>query len=75
LCNPAANIVSRWLLKALKKLEVPLIIVGNFDFYHKENPTRYIFEELGGVWDDVKVDFNKVKKLLMKSALNWKQLI
>ena len=52
-----------------------MIIVGNFDFYHKENPTRYIFEELGGVWDDVKVDFNKVKKLLMKSALNWKQLI
>lgn len=51
-------------IKALKNLEVPLTIIGDFDFYHDENPTRFIFEELGGNWDDIKIDFKKVKKAI-----------
>jgi energy-coupling factor transporter ATP-binding protein EcfA2 len=35
-------------IRALNALEVPLTIIGDFDFYHNENPTRKIYEELGG---------------------------
>jgi energy-coupling factor transporter ATP-binding protein EcfA2 len=51
-------------VKALKALEVPLIIIGDFDLYHNENPIRKIYEELGGKWDDIKLDFQKVKKAI-----------
>src|SRR5690606_10774996 len=51
-------------IKALKDLEVPMTIVGDFDFYHDENPIKKIFTELGGNWDNIKADFNKVKKAI-----------
>jgi len=50
------------IIKALKELAVPLTIVGDFDLYHDENPAKYIYEMLDGSWDDIKIDFNKVKK-------------
>lgn len=50
------------IIKALKELEVPLTIIGDFDFYHDENPAKYIYEILDGNWADIKSDFNKVKK-------------
>jgi predicted ATPase len=49
-------------IKALKELEVPLTIIGDFDFYHDENPAKSIYELLEGNWDDIKSDFHKVKK-------------
>lgn len=51
-------------IKALKKLEVPLTIIGDFDLYHDENPTKFIYEELDGNWEDIKTDFHKVKKAI-----------
>lgn len=50
------------IIKALKELAVPLTIVGDFDLYHDENPAKFIYEMLDGNWDDIKTDFNKVKK-------------
>lgn len=50
------------IIKALKELEVPLTIIGDFDLYHEENPAKFIYESLDGNWDDIKSDFNKVKK-------------
>jgi len=50
------------IIKALTKLEVPLTIIGDFDFYHDENPAKTIYELLNGNWDDIKSDFHKVKK-------------
>lgn len=49
-------------IKALKELDVPLTIIGDFDLYHDENPAKNIYEILDGNWDDLKSDFNKVKK-------------
>ncbi len=50
------------IIKALKELEVPLTIIGDFDFYHDENPTKSVYESLGGDWNYIKSDFLKVKK-------------
>lgn len=52
------------IIKALKELEVPLTIIGDFDLYHDDNPTKNIYELLGGNWDDIKSDFKKVKKAI-----------
>lgn len=50
------------IITALTKLEVPLTIIGDFDFYHDENPAKTIYELLDGNWEDIKSDFHKVKK-------------
>ena len=47
--------------RALNSLKVPLTIIGDFDFYHDENPIRKLFEEMEGNWEQVKDDFRKVK--------------
>ena len=52
------------IIKALKELEVPLTIIGDFDFYHDENPTKSVYESLGGDWNDIKSDFYKVKRAI-----------
>lgn len=52
------------IIKALKELDVPLTIIGDFDFYHDENPAKSIYEIQGGNWEDIKSDFNKVKKAI-----------
>ncbi|PWB26251.1 ATP-dependent nuclease [Flavobacterium sp. HTF] len=52
------------IIKALKELEVPLTIIGDFDFYHDENPTKFVYESLGGDWNNIKSDFLKVKKAI-----------
>lgn len=48
-------------IKALKKLEVPLTVVGDFDLYNDEQPIKKMFEDLGGDWDDIETDFKIVK--------------
>ncbi|WP_333627529.1 AAA family ATPase [Sphingobacterium siyangense] len=52
------------IIKALKALEVPMTIIGDFDLYHNENPLKKIYEELEGNWNDIKNDFFKVKKVI-----------
>ncbi|KIO50840.1 ATP-dependent nuclease [Flavobacterium hibernum] len=52
------------IIKALRELEVPLTIIGDFDFYHDENPTKFVYESLGGDWNIIKSDFIKVKKAI-----------
>lgn len=52
------------IIKALKALEVPVTVIGDFDLYHNENPMKKIYEELGGDWEEIKDDFFKVKKAI-----------
>lgn len=49
-------------IKALKKLNVPLKVVSDFDVLNNTNPLKEIFEDLGGVWTDIENDWNLVKK-------------
>lgn len=53
-------------IKALKELDVPLTIIGDFDFYDNEYPLRTIYTETGGNWDDIKKDFQIVKSAIDK---------
>ncbi len=48
-------------IKALKKLNVPIKVVADFDVLNDTNPLKEIFEDLGGVWLDVEADWKLVK--------------
>lgn len=48
-------------IKALKKLNVPMSIVTDFDVLNNLNPIKPIYENLGGVWVDVEKDWKLVK--------------
>lgn len=48
--------------KALKKLNVPIKVVADFDVINDINPLKEIFEDLGGIWSDVEIDWKIVKK-------------
>nr|WP_315167349.1 AAA family ATPase [uncultured Flavobacterium sp.] len=48
-------------IKALKKLNVPMSIVTDFDVLNNINPIKSIYENLGGTWSDVEKDWNLVK--------------
>lgn len=49
-------------IKALKKLNVPIKVVSDFDVLNETNPLKEIFEDLGGIWSDVETDWKLVKK-------------
>ncbi|MBP6448279.1 MAG: ATP-binding protein [Saprospiraceae bacterium] len=49
-------------VKALKKLNVPIKVVADFDVLNDTNPLKEIFEDLGGTWLDVEVDWKLVKR-------------
>lgn len=49
-------------IKALKKLNVPIKVVSDFDVLNNINPIKIIFEDLGGIWADVENDWKIVKK-------------
>ena len=49
-------------IKALKKLNVPIKVVSDFDVLNDTNPLKEIFEDLGGVWTDIENDWKIVKK-------------
>ncbi len=49
-------------IKALKKLNVPIKVVSDFDVLNDINPLKEIFEDLGGVWADVENDWTLVKR-------------
>jgi len=48
-------------IKALKKLNVPLKVVSDFDVFNDTNPLKEIFEDLGGIWSDIENDWKIVK--------------
>lgn len=49
-------------IKALKKLNVPIIVVSDFDVLNDTNPLKEIFEDLGGVWTEIENDWKIVKQ-------------
>jgi predicted ATPase len=49
-------------IKALKKLNVPIKVVSDFDVLKDINPIKEIFEDLGGVWSEIENDWKIVKK-------------
>lgn len=49
-------------IKALKKLDVPITVVSDFDVLNDTNPLKEIFEDLGGIWAEVENDWKIVKK-------------
>lgn len=48
-------------VKALKKLNVPMSIVTDFDVLNNINPIKPIYENLGGTWSEVEKDWKLVK--------------
>lgn len=48
-------------IKALKKLGVPLLVIPDFDVLNDINPLKEIFEDLGGSWTDIEKDWKIVK--------------
>tara|TARA_R110001592_G_scaffold149963_1_gene375548 strand:+ start:251 stop:1930 length:1680 start_codon:yes stop_codon:yes gene_type:complete len=48
-------------IKALKKLNVPMSIVTDFDVLNNINPIKTIYENLGGNWAEVEKDWKLVK--------------
>jgi energy-coupling factor transporter ATP-binding protein EcfA2 len=49
-------------IKALKKLNVPMKVVSDFDILNDINPLKEIFEDLGGSWSTIETDWKLVKK-------------
>lgn len=49
-------------IKALRKLNVPLSVVSDFDVLNNINPIKLIFEDLGGTWTEVENDWKLVKQ-------------
>lgn len=49
-------------VKALRKLDVSIKVVSDFDVLNSMNPLREIFEELGGQWRDIEADWKLVKE-------------
>lgn len=48
-------------IKALRKLNVPLKVVQDFDVLDDINPIKEIFEDLGGSWREIEHDWRLVK--------------
>ena len=48
-------------VKALKKLNVPILVVSDFDILNDIKPLKDIFEDLGGTWSEIEKDWKIVK--------------
>ena len=48
-------------VRALRKLNVPLSVVCDFDVLNNENPLKNIIEELGGGWSGIESDWKLIK--------------
>jgi len=48
-------------VKALRKLNVPVTVVADFDILNNVNPLKDLYIDLGGNWDDVENDWKLVK--------------
>lgn len=49
-------------VKALKKLNVDIRVVADFDVLNDRNPLKSIFEELQGYWSEIENDWNLIKR-------------
>lgn len=49
-------------VKALRKLNVPIKVVADFDVLNDTYPLKEIFEDLGGTWLNVEADWKLVKR-------------
>jgi hypothetical protein len=49
-------------VKALYRLNVPITVITDFDVLNNIEPLKNIFEELGGIWQEVESDWKLVKK-------------
>ena len=63
-------------IKALKKLNVTIKIVTDFDVLNDINPLKDIYEQSGGLWNDILIDWQKVKASVdaKKPELETKEL-
>ncbi|MHB1178265.1 MAG: ATP-dependent nuclease [Daejeonella sp.] len=50
------------IIKALKKVNVPLLVIGDFDLLNAESPLKEMYEAMGGKWADINKHFNIVKR-------------
>jgi hypothetical protein len=48
-------------IKALKRLNVSIKVISDFDVLNDINPIKEIYENLGGVWTDIESDWKIVK--------------
>lgn len=53
-------------VKSLVKLNVPIIVITDFDILKDEKPLREIYEQMGGEWIDIDKDWKKVKTSIDK---------
>ncbi len=51
-------------IKALKKLNVPVSSICDFDVLNDKNPLKGIYEESGGIWSDIEKDWKVVKQAI-----------
>lgn len=51
-------------IKALKKLDVPLTVITDFDILNDENPIKEIIIDLKGDWDTIENDWKIVKQAI-----------
>ncbi|WP_179354322.1 ATP-dependent nuclease [Winogradskyella vidalii] len=51
-------------IKALKKLNVPVSSICDFDVLNAKNPLKDIYEESGGKWIDIEKDWKIVKEAI-----------
>ena len=47
--------------RAIKKMNVPLTVIADFDLLNNENPLRELYENMGGEWTDIQKDFKIIK--------------
>lgn len=51
-------------VRALKQLDVPIVVVTDFDVLRDEKPLRDIIEAAGGKWSDFSKDWNQIKSAI-----------
>lgn len=50
------------IITSLMKLNVPIRIITDFDVLDNKNPLQFIYEKLGGNWEEIKSDWKIVKE-------------
>jgi ABC-type lipoprotein export system ATPase subunit len=53
-------------VKALRCLDVPVSVVADFDLLNDSEPLKTIFEDLGGLWEEIRADWTLVKSEIDK---------
>lgn len=53
-------------VKALRSVSVPVVVITDIDILNDERPLRDIYENLGGDWREIASDWSNVKKSIEK---------